>query len=184
MNGGSALRTCKMNLNQRDIADFDYRDLIHLEIDNVSTYWTVNKIKDYKPNQEVLTTVELVEYKTKIDFNHRKQTTSTGTKDIPIGTRSLTKKFENNNFRKLDNSNNKTKGSGIALGDGIIANNNQTVVGNYNVENTEEVFSVGYGTNDTDRQTAFSIDSCGEVKVQGGSSVSYTHLTLPTIYSV
>ena len=50
-----------MNLNAVDIAAFDYKDLIHITIDNVSTYWTVNKIVDYKPNQNVLTKVELLE---------------------------------------------------------------------------------------------------------------------------
>lgn len=63
INGGVCIRTCKMNLNQNDIANFNYRDIIHLRIDAVSTYWTINKIKDYKPGKAELTTVELVEWK-------------------------------------------------------------------------------------------------------------------------
>lgn len=64
MNGGVALRTCKIALTAQDISLFDYRDLILLQIDGVSTYWTVQAIKDYKPNrQSELTTVELVEFK-------------------------------------------------------------------------------------------------------------------------
>lgn len=63
MNGGAAVRTCKMALSAVDINLFDYRDIIHLKIDGVSTYWTVQEIKDYKPNQKVLTTVELIEWK-------------------------------------------------------------------------------------------------------------------------
>jgi hypothetical protein len=63
MSGGAAVRTCKMALSAVDINVFDYRDIIHLKIDGVSTYWTVQAIKDYKPNQRVLTTVELIEWK-------------------------------------------------------------------------------------------------------------------------
>lgn len=63
INGGVALRTCQMNLNQNDIASFNYRDIIHLKIDGVATYWTVNKIIDYKPGSNELTKVELVEWK-------------------------------------------------------------------------------------------------------------------------
>ena len=63
INGSVCMRTCKMNLNQNDIANFNYRDIIHLRIDAVSTYWTINKIKDYKPGSAELTTVELVEWK-------------------------------------------------------------------------------------------------------------------------
>ena len=66
LNGGSALRTCSVYLTANDIANFDYRDLIHIEIDNVSTYWTVNKIIDYNPTVNNLTTVELIEYKDKV----------------------------------------------------------------------------------------------------------------------
>ena len=63
MSGGAVTRTCKMNLTASDIARFDYRDLIHIKIDGVSTYWTVQAIKDYKPNKRELTTVELIEWK-------------------------------------------------------------------------------------------------------------------------
>jgi len=63
MTGGAAVRTCQMALSPVDINLFDYRDIIHLKIDGVSTYWTVQAIKDYKPNQRVLTTVELIEWK-------------------------------------------------------------------------------------------------------------------------
>tara|TARA_R110000824_G_scaffold72595_2_gene185181 strand:- start:3643 stop:7350 length:3708 start_codon:yes stop_codon:yes gene_type:complete len=63
MSGGATTRTCKMNLTAGDIARFDYRDLIHIKIDSVSTYWTVQAIKDYKPNKKELTTVELIEWK-------------------------------------------------------------------------------------------------------------------------
>jgi len=63
INGGVCIRTCQMNLTQNDISNFNYRDIIHLRIDGVSTYWTINKIKDYKPGKSELTTVELVEWK-------------------------------------------------------------------------------------------------------------------------
>lgn len=63
INGGVCIRTCKMNLTPNDISNFNYRDIIHLRIDAVSTYWTINKIKDYKPGKAELTTVELVEWK-------------------------------------------------------------------------------------------------------------------------
>ena len=63
INGGAALRTCKMNLRDSDVSGFDYRDIIRLQINGVMTYWTVNKIVDYKPGGNELTKVELVEFK-------------------------------------------------------------------------------------------------------------------------
>jgi hypothetical protein len=63
MNGGAMLRTCNIALTPEDINVFDYTDLVHLKIDGVSTYWTVQKIKDYKPNKKQLTEVELIEWK-------------------------------------------------------------------------------------------------------------------------
>jgi hypothetical protein len=171
MNGGAALRTCKMNLNQNDIASFDYKDIIKLEIDNVPTYWTINKITDYKPNQEVLTTVELIEYKEKVQYGNIKTNKGTGTKHIPFGTIEREDNSARKSLKKITNKNNVTKGSGIAIGDGIIANNSQTVVGSYNEETPNAIFSVGIGTSNEDRHTAFSIDSCGEMQVQGGSLI-------------
>tara|TARA_R110000744_G_C19323086_1_gene557817 strand:- start:939 stop:1679 length:741 start_codon:yes stop_codon:yes gene_type:complete len=166
MNGGAALRTCKIHLNPNDIAMFDYRDLIKIVIDNVATYWTVQKIKDYKPNQEVLTTVELVEYKTKVDFgnvgeddNYTGQSTQS---EVPQS------RYENTP-QSISTQINKNKGN--TLGEGIIASGNQVVVGKYNIQNKDDVFSVGTGSNDLDRVTALSIDSCGEVTIAGGELI-------------
>ena len=60
--GEGSLRICHFNLQDEDIELFDYRDIIKLYFDHVATYWTVNKIKDYKPGAGVLTKVELVQY--------------------------------------------------------------------------------------------------------------------------
>ena len=51
-----------MDLTQADIAQFDFRDIIKIEMDGgIDTYWTVNKIIDYSPGKDDLTKVELVE---------------------------------------------------------------------------------------------------------------------------
>jgi hypothetical protein len=138
-NGGAALRTCKMNLLPNDIASFDYRDLIHLKIDGVSTYWTVNKIKDYKPNQQVLTTVELVEWKNATDFAHMKDSERGGfrarkgkntsheiprnvDKGVNVQTYSAVSKREFGGAAIDNNSGNISSGGGIALGHGVTAN--------------------------------------------------------------
>ena len=65
--GKGTLRICYLNLNDNDIATFDYRDIIKLYFDHVATYWTVNKIIDYKPGAGELTKVELVEYNLQAD---------------------------------------------------------------------------------------------------------------------
>ncbi len=53
-----------MDLTQADISHFDFRDVIRIDMDGgVPTYWTVHKIIDYKPGKDVLTKVELVEWK-------------------------------------------------------------------------------------------------------------------------
>jgi hypothetical protein len=63
ISGGAALRSCMMDLSPNDIAQVDMRDLIKIKIDGVYTYWTINKISDYKPGRDELTKVELVEWK-------------------------------------------------------------------------------------------------------------------------
>ncbi len=63
ISGGAAIRTCNIALSPVDINLFDYRDIVHLKIDNVSTYWTVHKIKDFKPGVKQLTSVELIEWR-------------------------------------------------------------------------------------------------------------------------
>ena len=62
--GGAALRTAMMDLTQKDISQFDFRDIIKIDMDGgVPTYWTVYKICDYAPGKSQLTKVELVEWK-------------------------------------------------------------------------------------------------------------------------
>ena len=115
VSGGAALRTCKMALTSVDINLFDYRDIIHLKIDNVSTYWTVYKIKDYKPNKRELTTVELVEWR--YDSNYATPTTVRNKVTQPEGQVTLNKDQlldkvsgqvslveEKTNLEKIDNA--------------------------------------------------------------------------------
>ena len=69
ISGGSALRSCMMDLTQSDISQFDFRDIIKIKMDGgVSTYWTVNKIIDYNPGKDALTKVELIEWKYGFDM--------------------------------------------------------------------------------------------------------------------
>ena len=90
INGGVALRTCEMNLNQNDIASFNYRDIIHLKIDEVSTYWIVNKIIDYKPGRNELTKVELVEWKYGISERQMASAKLRGDNPVTSATREFT----------------------------------------------------------------------------------------------
>ena len=73
-----------------------------------------------------------------------------------------------NGFTLQNNSDNTSIGTGLALGTGVVANNNQTVLGKFNNPNTTDIFQVGIGTSDDDRQTAFSISKDGCVKIGGG----------------
>ena len=54
------------------------------------------------------------------------------------------------------------------MGRGVVANNNQTVLGSFNDPNSTDIFQVGSGTSEDDRRTAFSISSQGEIKIGGG----------------
>jgi len=186
MNGGAALRTCKMALTPNDIAGFDYRDLIVLTIDDVPTYWTVNKIKDYKPNQEVLTTVELIEWKNANDFAKRRTPREdeanqglTKIHQLPIKVnvgvnKSSYKALQKTNLGgvSLENdSGNISTGGGIALGHGVVANSRQTVLGNFNSPNSSAIFQVGSGSGNKQRNTAFEITNEGEVQIHGGNLV-------------
>jgi len=171
MNGGSVLRTAFMNLTPIDIATFDFRDLIHIRIDQVSTYWTVNKIVDYQPNKSVLTRVELLEYKQAVDFAREYSGESKKRKvDLTKEVTSEPKKSlkRDGGFALQNDTNNSAQGKGVALGTGVVASDNQTVIGKYNNPNSTDIFQVGIGTSDDDRRTAFSIDKDGCVKVGGG----------------
>ena len=134
MNGGSALRTCKINLNANDISGFDYRDLILLNIDGVSTYWTVNSIKDYKPNKNELTTVELIEWKQAKDFGQSRTKSRISQNSEPKKIQLVSQSKEKGLVLRNDTSN-KSIGTGIAFGNGVVALDNQTVLGNYNKTN-------------------------------------------------
>lgn len=168
MNGGSALRTCKINLNAVDIATFDYRDLIHLRIDNVSTYWTVNKIIDYKPNQNLLTKVELIEWKQAKDFATNPNLSARNSSLINARQQSLISQSNNEGLVLKNNSQNVSLSNGIAFGNGVIANKNQTVIGNFNQGNTTDILQIGAGKDSDDRSTALSVTQQGEVIIHGG----------------
>ncbi len=172
MNGGSVLRTAFINLSAVDIAEFDYRDLIHFTIDNVSTYWTVNRIIDFNPNKRELTKVELLEWKQSPDFASKPR--NSGSEMLEFSEKRIEQeetaiRKNNDNGVTIENdSGNRSSGTGVALGRGVVANNNQTVIGSFNDPNSTDVFQVGAGTSENDRRTAFSINSQGEVKIGGG----------------
>jgi hypothetical protein len=172
MNGGAVLRTAYFNLTAIDIANFDYRDLIHITINNVSTYWTINKIIDYNPTNVELTKVELLEWKQAPDFATKRKDRSSEMSEFSerrIEQRQEAIKRTNTDGVVIENnSGNRASGTGVALGRGVVANNNQTVIGSYNDPNSTDVFQVGAGTSEDDRRTAFSISSRGEVKIGGG----------------
>jgi len=168
MNGGAALRTCRMNLNAIDIAAFDYRDLIHLQIDGVSTYWTINKIIDYKPNQNELTKVELIEWKQAADYARSRGEAKRvgGTQDVSEET--IIKDTKSSGLVLTNNTNNSSTGTGIAFGRGVVAEDNQTILGNYNQTNADDILQIGSGINSKNRTTALSVTKTGEVQIHGG----------------
>lgn len=167
MNGGAALRTCKMNLTANDISQFDYRDLILLKIDEVATYWTVNKIKDYNPNKNELTTVELIEWKQSKDFGKSTSTAHARVAASP-SQGSIVGQSHNQGLVLRNSTKNSSIGTGIAFGNGVVAKNNQTVLGNYNQPNNSDILQVGSGSNQSDRMTALTIKNSGEVEIHGG----------------
>jgi|TARA_R110002074_G_scaffold1973_3_gene11881 hypothetical protein len=169
LNGNSILRTCYMNLTAVDIAVFDYRDLIHLKIDDVSTYWVVNKIIDYKPNQNVLTKVELIEWRSGKRFNEKRRTTKskeTGLQGV-YNEVTLSQNTKEGLVLK-NNTKNISTGTGISFGNGVVAADKQTVIGNYNKENKDDVLLIGAGISKNKRVTALSVTKSGEVQIHGG----------------
>tara|TARA_R110000737_G_scaffold100282_1_gene134198 strand:+ start:2668 stop:3603 length:936 start_codon:yes stop_codon:yes gene_type:complete len=174
INGGSALRTCNLNLTPLDIALFDYRDLIHLEIDGVATYWTVHKIIDYKPNDSQLTKVELIEYKQGLNYSRNLPGTNQGgiSQSIISTDTGLVSQSSGLGFLLNNNTNNRSRETGIAFGNSVIASDNQTVIGNYNKEDSQDILQVGSGSNNKNRTTALSVNNEGEVQIHGGEIVS------------
>ena len=52
------LRTLSINLNTTDIVNLDFRKLVYID----GVYWRINKVLDYKPNNNESTKVELIEW--------------------------------------------------------------------------------------------------------------------------
>ena len=203
--GGAALRTCMMNLKDADVSALDYRDIIRLKIDGVMTYWTINKIKDFKPGGDDLTKVELVQFDRppKIigsDENYMKQ--MVGPSENPTYEQAIegksvlpsppsknkTKKSKQGVVKYTKNKkgevgiflNNKTKnkstGSGVALGHGVVANNKQTVIGKYNTPNKTDIVQIGGGYVDgrgnVVKRNAITVTKDGDVCFYGGNVVA------------
>tara|TARA_R110000744_G_scaffold168571_1_gene286282 strand:+ start:10381 stop:13860 length:3480 start_codon:yes stop_codon:yes gene_type:complete len=56
------LKKAKFYLEANDIAQLDLRKLVYLRTGTEDTYWIINRITDYKPGQNQLTTVELYQF--------------------------------------------------------------------------------------------------------------------------
>ncbi len=114
--GEGSLRICYFNLQDEDIELFDYRDVIKLYFDHVATYWTVNKIKDYKPGANVLTKVELVSY----DLNNeqlQKPISIYGKKGISSTKKPIKRKYRKNKVKEDVNKYNLNKEKIYAQGE-------------------------------------------------------------------
>jgi len=64
----------------------------------------------------------------------------------------------------------KAKGVSVAIGEGVISNDKQIVLGRYNIPNTTDILQIGGGS-PSNRQTILSIDKNGEVNTHGGELV-------------
>ena len=58
LNMNPRLRTVSINLDTSDIIKLDFRKLVYID----GVYWRINRIIDYKPNQNESTKGELVEW--------------------------------------------------------------------------------------------------------------------------
>tara|TARA_R110000764_G_scaffold128843_1_gene216590 strand:- start:5534 stop:9880 length:4347 start_codon:yes stop_codon:yes gene_type:complete len=253
ISGGAALRTCMMDLSQADISQFDFRDIIKIDMDGgIATYWSVNKIVDYNPGKDGLTQVQLIEYKYGLPYSKGRPSGEkpgatnygglggggkapaggsgvvlgnggveitvqdngeyyippTGTEipvsneiktsnnltvsnlnpnpQLPNNTHVLSDKFiETNQYNGITNNpsksnattNNTIVKNGVAFGLGLHANPNQTVLGSYNKNNSDDSFQVGGGylnrtTGSIERINAISINKAGEFSVFGGEVVA------------
>ncbi len=104
ISGGSAMRTAKFDLSPTEISVIEMRDIVRIDIDAVPTYWTINKIKDYKPGKDELTEVELIEWKW--DLPQDKGRRQGGGTDDPRGRRAET------NYGGNENGDRKIVGTG------------------------------------------------------------------------
>tara|TARA_R110002073_G_scaffold88016_2_gene209000 strand:- start:12976 stop:17253 length:4278 start_codon:yes stop_codon:yes gene_type:complete len=254
ISGGAALRTCMMDLTHVDISQFDFRNIIKINQDGKTpTYWTVNKIIDFAPGKDVLTKVELIEWKygfyldkdgKVVGYNSSPTNyagigssgsnpngghgvvTGTGGQNITIQdngvyyiepTEALPTKsnkinisnnvttelllsnptlpnnmqqfsdkvIESNQYNGLSNNpaindathNNNITKNGIALGVGLNATANQTILGSFNQFNGDDAFQVGGGyhdsrTGDYKRVNALSVSKDGDFSVFGGEVVA------------
>tara|TARA_B100001094_G_C18193432_1_gene808912 strand:- start:2566 stop:7122 length:4557 start_codon:yes stop_codon:yes gene_type:complete len=178
------LRTCNIALNATDINKFDYRDIILIRFGNMAHYYTVNKIIDYKPGKDELTKVELLGYDLKRnikqeDFSYKSQSYNVKPKDPVKPTKN--KKVKKQSFKKTkkgglvasNQTQNKSMGSGIAIGHAVEARNKQTVIGRLNIPNHTDSFQIGAGyvtsSGQVVRKNALVINEEGEVVVNGGA---------------
>lgn len=64
----------------------------------------------------------------------------------------------------VGNSNSVTHNNSVALGQGLKSNaQNQTILGKFNTPSTTDIFTIGYGTSDTDRKNIFTISNKGGI---------------------
>lgn len=64
----------------------------------------------------------------------------------------------------VGNSNSVTHNNSVALGQGLKSGaQNQTILGKFNTPSTTDIFTIGYGTSDTDRKNIFTISNKGGI---------------------
>lgn len=180
INQKGTLRTCNMLLTANDINQFDYRDIIKLDFGNVPSYWTVNKISDYKPGRNELTKVELVEFNLNTSVGLPTLYRSSEYKPVKKEDAKIKKKRPNivstnkqKGFAINNETNNKSIGDGIAIGHNVQSKSGQTVLGRFNKSNATDMLQIGGGyitkAGNVVRRNALVIDQYGELVVNGGN---------------
>ena len=184
------LLTANFNLKDTDIQALDFSKPIHIKRpENIAGYWAINKVKDYKPNLNESTEVELFKLINLDPVTITQETLLDGDGTIPgggydfprpvpvvpgsgtAGTGVVSSSFDNVSLVQNNNSSNQAPlGSGAyALGQNSIASADyQGVVGQFNNVDPDALFIIGGGEDDDNRLNAMKVNSDGSLQVQGG----------------
>lgn len=178
-------------LTPKDISQLDLRNLVYITEDGGAngSYWKIHKIIDYKPHEDGLTKVELLQYQIK-DTSLPRLTggggigpivTGPGRGEPTGGTHGLVGGLphDNNNEPQphvrprptkgkslIINANNKAPrdNGNIMLGQGLTTRlQNQIVLGQFNKLDNNAILIIGGGTNENNRRNVLTVKQDGSI---------------------
>ena len=193
------MKIAYFHLTPVDIAQLDLRKLVYITEDGGGngSYWKIHKIIDYKPHEDDLTKVELLQYQIKdkskpklVDGGNSSNSLqgtqevinehgvfSQGSANIVANTTGETQYFQPPLRKQIQKSlvlrgqNEAPKDNGnVLLGNGLTTRlQNQIVLGQFNKQDNNAILIVGGGTDENNRRNVLTVKQDGSIHLGGDS---------------